>query len=68
MVSVANGKTSLRATLTTVDGIPISEPVYIAIDVQAEWEGLTLLAFIVVVSTILSIGIVRTVRDRRARS
>jgi hypothetical protein len=68
MVSVANGKTSLRATLTTVGGIPISEPVYVAIDVQAEWEGLTLLAFIGVVSTILSIGIVRTVRDRRARS
>ena len=68
MVSVANGKTSLRATLTTVDGVPVSEPVYVAIDVQAEWEGLTLLAFIVVVSTILSIGIVRTVRDRRARS
>jgi len=68
MVSVANGKTSLRANLTTVGGIPISEPVYVAIDVQAEWEGLTLLAFIGVVSTILSIGIVRTVRDRRARS
>lgn len=68
MVSVANGKTSLRATLTTVDGTPISEPVYIAIDVQAEWEGLTLLAFIAIVSLILGIGIVRTVRDRRARS
>ena len=68
MVSVANGKTSLRATLTTADGIPISEPVYVAIDVQAEWEGLTLIAFIAIVSTILSIGIVRTVRDRRARS
>jgi hypothetical protein len=68
MVSVANGKTSLRATLTTVDGTPVSKPVYVAIDVQAEWEGLTLVAFIVVVSTILSIGIVRTVRDRRARS
>jgi hypothetical protein len=68
MVSVANGRTSLRATLTTVDGIPVSEPVYVAIDVQAEWEGLTLVAFVVVVSTILSIGIVRTVRDRRARA
>jgi hypothetical protein len=68
MESVANGKTSLRATLTTLDGIPISEPVYVAIDVQAEWEGLTLFAFIVIVATILSIGIVRTVRDRRARS
>jgi hypothetical protein len=68
MESVANGKTSLRATLTTLDGIPISEPVYVAIDVQAEWEGLTLIAFIVIVATILSIGIVRTVRDRQARS
>lgn len=68
MVSVTNGKTSLRATLTTVDGVAVSEPVYVSIDVQAEWEGLTLIAFIGVVSTILTIGIIRTVRDRRARS
>jgi hypothetical protein len=68
MVSVTNGKTSLRAALTTVDGVAVSEPVYVAIDVQAEWEGLTLIAFIGVVSTILTIGIIRTVRDRRARS
>jgi hypothetical protein len=68
MVSVTNGKTSLRATLTTLDGVPVSEPVYVAIDVQAEWEGLTLIAFIGVVSTILTVGIIRTVRDRRARS
>ena len=68
MSSVANGRTSLRATLTTADGIPVTEPAYIAIDVQAQWEGLTLIGFISVVSTLLTIGIVRTVRDRRNRS
>jgi hypothetical protein len=68
MSSVANGRTSLRATLTTTDGIPVTEPAYIAIDVQAQWEGLTLIGFISVVSTLLTIGIVRTVRDRRNRS
>jgi hypothetical protein len=68
MSSVANGRTSLRATLTTTDGIPVTEPAYIAIDVQAQWEGVTLIGFISVVSTLLTIGIVRTVRDRRKRS
>lgn len=68
MASVANGSTSLRATLTTTDGIPISEPVSVAIDVQAQWEGLTLFAFVALVSAIMGVGIVRTIRDRRARS
>lgn len=68
MSSVTNGQTSLRATLTTIDGIPITEPAYIAIAVQAQWEGLTLIGFIAIVSTILTIGIVRTIRDRRKRA
>jgi hypothetical protein len=68
MISVANGKTSLRATLTTVGGIAVSEPVYVEIDVQAQWEGITLVTFIAIVASILGIGIARTVRDRRRRS
>ncbi len=67
MISVANGKTSLRATLTTTSGIPVSEPVYVDIDVQAQWEGITLLTFIAIVSSIMGIGIARTIRDRRRR-
>jgi hypothetical protein len=65
MSSVANGKTSIRATLQTTSGIPISDPVYVEIDVQAQWEGVTLVSFIVLVSLIMGIGIARTIRDRR---
>jgi len=68
MISVANGKTSLRATLTTTSGIAVSEPVFIEIDVQAQWEGITLVTFVAIVASILGIGIARTVRDRRRRS
>lgn len=68
MESVANGKTSLRATLHTVTGIPISDPVYIEIDVQAQWEGVTLISFVAIVSLIMGIGIARTIRDRRLRA
>jgi hypothetical protein len=68
MVSVANGKTSLRATLTTTSGLVISDPVFIEIEVQAQWEGITLVAFIAIVSSIMGIGIARTIRDRRRRS
>jgi len=68
MISVANGKTSLRATLTTPSGLAISDPVFIEIEVQAQWEGITLVAFIAIVSSIMGIGIARTIRDRRRRS
>jgi hypothetical protein len=68
MVSVANGQTSLRATLTTTDGLAISEPVFVEIDVQAQWEGITLVVFVAIVASIMSIGIARTIRDRRRRS
>jgi hypothetical protein len=68
MVSVANGKTSLRATLTTTSGIAVSEPVFVEIDVQAQWEAITLVTFIAIVAAIMGIGIARTVRDRRRRS
>jgi len=68
MVSVANGKTALRATLTTTSGLVISDPVFIEIEVQAQWEGITLVAFIAIVSSIMGIGIARTIRDRRRRS
>jgi hypothetical protein len=68
MVSVANGKTSLRATLTTTSGIAVSEPVFVEIDVQAQWEAITLVTFIAIVASIMGIGIARTVRDRRRRS
>ncbi len=68
MISVANGKTSLRATLTTESGLEISKPVFIEVAVQAQWEGVTLVAFIAIVSSIMGIGIARTIRDRRRRS
>jgi hypothetical protein len=68
MVSVANGQTSLRATLTTTDGLAISEPVFVEIDVQAQWEGITLVIFVAIVASIMAIGIARTIRDRRRRS
>ena len=68
MSSVANGRTSLRATLNTAAGLAISEPAYVEIDVQAQWEGVTLFIFVGLVSTMLSIGIIRQIRDRRPRS
>jgi hypothetical protein len=68
MISVANGKTSLRATLTTTSGIVISDPVFIEIEVQAEWESITLVAFIAIIASIMGIGIARTIRDRRRSS
>jgi hypothetical protein len=46
----------------------ISEPVFVEIDVQAQWEGITLVVFVAIVASIMAIGIARTIRDRRRRS
>jgi hypothetical protein len=70
--SVANGDVTIAVSLTSPTGVPISQPVFTTISVQAQWEtaAVTVLASLIVV--VFAIGILRTVRRRlaarRARS
>ena len=66
--TVANGRTMLVASLTTESGAAIGKDVTLPVTVQAEWEAFTLVFFGALVSSILVIGAIRTVRRRRGSS
>ena len=66
MTVVANGRTSLVATLVDPDGNAIGSPVSFPIVVQAQWEIVTVVVFFGSVVVIMTIGIIRTIRRRRA--
>jgi hypothetical protein len=66
MTAVANGRTALIATLLDPTGEAIGAPVSFPIEVQAQWEILTVVVFFGSVIVIMTIGIIRTIRRRRA--
>jgi hypothetical protein len=66
MTAVANGRTTLVATLLDSSGETIGAPVSFPIEVQAQWEILTVVVFFGSVIVIMTIGILRTIRRRRA--
>lgn len=66
--TVANGRTMLVASLLTESGSTIGRDVTLPVTVQAEWEAFTLVFFGALVSSILVIGAIRTVRRRREAS
>ena len=65
MTAVANGRTDLIASVSTEDGVAIGAPVVLPIEVQAQWELVTVIAFVAGVGTIMTIGVIRTIRRRR---
>lgn len=66
MTAVANGRTVLVAKLFDANNDPIGPAVSFPIEVQAQWEIVTVVVFFGSVSIIMTIGIVRTIRRRRA--
>lgn len=66
MTAVTNGRTSLVAKLVDPSGASIGKAVEFPIEVQAQWELLTIVLFAGGVSVIMTIGILRTIRRRRA--
>ena len=66
MTAVANGRTALIANLRDAEGTAIGAPVVFPIEVQAQWEILTVVVFFGSVVVIMTIGIIRTIRRRRA--
>ena len=65
MTAVANGRTVLVAQLFA-DKHPLGASVAFPIVVQAQWEIVTVIIFFGSVSIIMTIGIFRTIRRRRA--
>ncbi|BDZ48668.1 hypothetical protein GCM10025867_09090 [Frondihabitans sucicola] len=63
--SVANGKVTLTLSLSSKQGIAISDPTQIGITVRAGWETVITLVFAVAVVVLFGGGIYRSVRRRR---
>jgi hypothetical protein len=61
---VSNGSSILTVSMTSIDGLPIGQPVAIPINVRADWEtwglGAVALAFV----GLLTAGVIRTIRRR----
>jgi hypothetical protein len=62
---VSNGSSILSVSMTSIDGVPIGQPVAIPINVRADWEtwglGAVALAFV----GLLTAGVIRTLRRRK---
>lgn len=68
MTAVANGRTALVASLVDPRGDAIGNPVPFPVEVQAQWEILTVIVFFGSVVVIMTIGILRTIRRRKSLS
>ncbi|RKR75840.1 DUF6049 family protein [Frondihabitans australicus] len=63
--SVANGKVTLTLSLTSNQGVAISTPSQVSINVQAGWETAITLIFGIAVVLLFGGGIYRSIRRRR---
>ncbi|AMM19478.1 hypothetical protein AX769_04120 [Frondihabitans sp. PAMC 28766] len=66
--SVANGKVTLTLSLSSRQGIAISTPSQVMINVQAGWETVITLVFGIAVVLLFGGGIYRSVRRRRGKT
>lgn len=66
MTAVANGRTTLVAKLYDQSGERIGPAVRFPVDVNAQWELVTVIVFFGTVVIIMTVGVIRTIRRRRA--
>ena len=62
---VGNGEVSLAVSLSSTQGVPIGSTVDIAVNVQADWEGVGAAILGLVVVLVFGIGIWRNISRRR---
>lgn len=62
---VGNGAVTLRVTVFSPTGVPISQPGVVDVNVQAEWEGVGSALFAVLVVLFFGFGVWRNIARRR---
>jgi hypothetical protein len=62
---VSNGSSILTVSMTSIDGVPIGQPVAIPINVRADWETWGLAAVALAFVGLLTAGVIRTIRRRK---
>ena len=63
--SVANGQVTTDVSLSSMTGVPISQPVLVQINVQAGWETLITVIISVLLVLLFGFGIYRNIAKRR---
>lgn len=63
--AIANGVTTATVHLETPDGVRISEPQTLTVNVRAEWEAVGIGVIIAMIGLLFIAGIVRTIKRRR---
>lgn len=66
VTAIADGTVGLKAWLTTFSGLSMGNPVDLNLTVNAEVEESLIGAFLLVVVGLLTAGVIRTIRKRRA--
>ncbi|MEV7799648.1 DUF6049 family protein [Microbacterium foliorum] len=62
---VGSGEVTLKLSLSSPTGVPISQPENVRVSVRAEWEAIGLGVFGGLIVLLLGLGIIRTIRRRR---
>ena len=63
--SVANGQVTLDVSLSSITGVPISQPVLVEINVQAGWETVITVIISILLVLLFGFGIYRNITKRR---
>lgn len=63
--SVANGDVVLEVSLSTVSGLPISQPSFVDVNVQAQWETAITVTIGALLLAVFGFGIWRNIAKRR---
>lgn len=63
--SIANGDVLLQVSLSSAMNVPVSTPIFISTNVQAEWETAFTLVVVIALFVIFVLGFIRTVTRRR---
>lgn len=65
--AIANGTVTLSTTLTTAEGVPLTEPVGVPLSVNPAWENWTTMALVIAMGLLVVVGVLRARRTGSSR-
>ncbi len=65
---VGSGELTVRLSLASRTGEPVGNTTTVAVNVRADWEGIGIVVLALIVTLLLVLGVIRTIRRRRKRA
>ncbi|WP_344356003.1 DUF6049 family protein [Brachybacterium phenoliresistens] len=65
--AIANGTVTLSTTLTTAEGVPLTDPVGVPLSVNPAWENWTTMALVIAMGLLVVVGVLRARRTGSSR-